>query len=71
MQILYGEDRKKSNENEEKAEKRMKTLKRILKILLVIVIVAVAGYFIYTGCNVWDGKHRHKYSGRKSSATGI
>lgn len=30
----------------------MKTLKRILKILLVIVIVAVAGYFIYTGCNI-------------------
>ena len=30
----------------------MKTLKRVLKILLVIVIALVAGYFIYTGCNV-------------------
>lgn len=30
----------------------MKTLKRILKVLLVIVIVVVAGYFIFTGCNL-------------------
>ena len=30
----------------------MKTLKRVLKILLVIAIIAVAGYFIYTGCNI-------------------
>lgn len=30
----------------------MKTLKRVLKILLVMAIIAVAGYFIYTGCNV-------------------
>lgn len=44
--------KKKSNDFKRKGEKRMKTLKRILKILLVIVIVAVAGYFIYTGCNV-------------------
>lgn len=30
----------------------MKTLKRVLKVLLMIVIIAVAGYFIYTGCNI-------------------
>ena len=30
----------------------MITLKRVLKMLLVIAIIAVAGYFIYTGCNV-------------------
>jgi len=30
----------------------MKTLKRVLKILLVIAIIAVAGYFIFTGCNI-------------------
>lgn len=30
----------------------MKTLKRVLKVLLVMAIIAVAGYFIYTGCNV-------------------
>lgn len=30
----------------------MKTLKRVLKVLLVIAILVVAGYFIYTGCNI-------------------
>ena len=30
----------------------MKTLKRVLKILLVIAIIAVAGYFVFTGCNI-------------------
>ena len=52
MQVLYGVDRKKSNDFKRKGEKGMKTLKRILKILLVIAIIAVAGYFIYPGGNV-------------------